>query len=88
MWSHALAVLPQSVLLPESVVLSAPFKILAAFVAINTVIYGTLAAAKALPKVHPPSWFAGRNRRAQNRSIFPEPSGPSAPGSVRSTASR
>lgn len=68
----AAAVVPQGVLLPESVVLSAPFKILAAFVAINTLIYGSLAAAKALPKVHSPSWFGGRNRRAQNRSIFPE----------------
>jgi hypothetical protein len=73
MLSHLAAVVPQGVLLPESVVLSVPFKVLAAFVAINTLVYGTLAAAKALPKVHPPSWLGGRNRRAQNRSIFPEP---------------
>ncbi|HEX7716694.1 MAG TPA: hypothetical protein VF416_05360 [Marmoricola sp.] len=71
--SAAAAVVPQGVLLPESVVQSAPFKVLAAFVAINTLIYGTLAAAKALPKVYAPAWFGGRNRRAQNRSIFPEP---------------
>jgi hypothetical protein len=75
MLTHALAAVPQGVLLPESVVLSAPFKILAAFVAINTVMYGTLAIAKTLPKVHPPSWFGGRNRRAQNRSIVPDTPG-------------
>ena len=73
MLSHAVAMVPQGLLLPESVVLSTSFKILAAFVAINTVMYGTLAVAKTLPKVHLPSWFGGRNRRVQNRSIFPEP---------------
>ncbi|PVU84475.1 hypothetical protein DDP54_00450 (plasmid) [Cellulomonas sp. WB94] len=60
-------------LFPGSVVRSAPFQVLAAFVAINTLVYGTLAAAKALPKVYAPAWFGGRNRRAQNRSIFPDP---------------
>ena len=72
MLSHLATVVPQGVLLPESVVLSAPFKVLAAFVAINTLIYVTLAAAKTLPKVYPPSWFGGRKRRAKNHSIFPE----------------
>ena len=66
------AVVPQGLLFPEAVVLSAPFKILAAFVAINTLIYGSLTAAKALPKFHPPSAFGGRSRRQQNRSIFPD----------------
>ncbi|WP_242448144.1 hypothetical protein [Cellulomonas sp. WB94] len=69
----AAAAVPQGLLFPGSVVRSAPFQVLAAFVAINTLVYGTLAAAKALPKVYAPAWFGGRNRRAQNRSIFPDP---------------
>ena len=63
--------LPAGILFPESVVQSGPFQVLAAVVAINTVMYGALAVAKMLPKVHPPTWFGGRNRRTQNRSIHP-----------------
>ena len=71
--SAALAtLLPAGILFPESVVQSGPFKVLAAVVAINTVMYGALAVAKMLPKVHPPAWLGGRNRRTQNRSIYPD----------------
>lgn len=61
------------ILLPESVLSSGPFTVLAAFVAINTVMYAALAMAKVLPKVYPSSWFGGRNRRLQNRGIVPDP---------------
>ncbi len=60
------------VLLPESVLSSGPFTVLAAFVAINTVMYAALAVAKMLAKVYPSSWFGGRNRRSQNRGIVPD----------------
>lgn len=42
-------------------------------VAINTVTYGALALAKTLPKVYLSDWAGGRNRRAEFRSIYPEP---------------
>lgn len=64
---------PTGMVFPEAVVHSGPFSVLAAFVAINTVMYGALALAKMLPKVYPSSLVRGRNRRAQNRSIHPEP---------------
>ena len=71
--SAALAsLLPAGVLFPESVVQSGSFKVLAAVVAINTVMYGALAVAKMLPRVHPSDWFGGGNRRRENRSIHPD----------------
>ena len=57
---------------PESVLRSNLFAVLAAFVAINTVMYGALALAKMLPKVYPGDWLPSRNRRAQTRSIYPD----------------
>ena len=60
-------------LLPESVLHSGWFAVLAAFVAINTVMYVVLATATMLPKVHVSDWFTSRDRRTQNRSIHPEP---------------
>jgi hypothetical protein len=70
------AVLPTGVLLPASILQSDSFKILATFVALNTLMYATLAVLKVLPKGYALSWFSGRNRRAQNRSIYPEPPDP------------
>jgi hypothetical protein len=67
------AVLPTGVMLPESVLHSDSFKIVATFVALNTVMYATLAAVKMLPRPRTPSWFEGRNRRAQDRGILVEP---------------
>ena len=60
-------------LLPEYVLQSGWFAVLAAFVAINTVMYVVLATATMLPKVHVADWFTSRDRRAQNRSIHPRP---------------
>ncbi len=60
-------------LLPESALHSGWFAVLAAFVAINTVMYVVLATATMLPKVHVADWFTSRDRREQNRSIHPEP---------------
>jgi hypothetical protein len=67
------AVLPTGALLPESILHSDSFKMLATFVALNTLMYVTLAVLKVLPKAYVLSRFSGRNRRTQNRSIYPEP---------------
>ena len=58
--------------LPESVLHSGWFAVLAAFVAINTVMYVALATATMLPKVHVADWFTSRDRRTLNRSIHPD----------------
>jgi hypothetical protein len=67
-----LAVIPMGLLLPETLLHSELFAVLSAFVAINTVIYVTLAVAKVLPKVHLGDWIGSRNRRAETRSIHPD----------------
>lgn len=59
-------------LLPESVLRHDFFAVLAAFVAINTIVYVTLAVAKVLPKVYVTDWIGSRNRRAETRSIHPD----------------
>jgi hypothetical protein len=59
-------------MLPAAILQSQVFAVLAAFVAINTVMYGALALGKMLPKVYPTDWVTSRNRRAENRSIHPE----------------
>lgn len=68
----AVAGVGTGILLSADVLQSGPVTVLAAFVAVNTVMYAALALAKVLPKVYPTSWFGGRNRRAQNRSIHPD----------------
>ena len=60
-------------LLPESVLHTGWFAVLAAFVAINTVMYVVLATATMLPKVHVSDWFTSRDRRTLNRTIHPDP---------------
>jgi hypothetical protein len=62
--------IPAGMLLPESTIHSQAFSVLAAFVAINTVIYGSLAVVKMLPKIYPTSPLGGRGRRSQDRSIY------------------
>ncbi len=47
-------------------------ELLAAFVAINTVMYVALAIAKTLPKVHVRDWLPRGYRRAETRSIYPD----------------
>lgn len=59
-------------LLPTSVLRSELFAVLAAFVAINTVMYAALSLAKLLPKQYPSDWFSSPNRRSESRSIYPE----------------
>uniref|UniRef100_UPI0035670900 hypothetical protein n=1 Tax=Actinotalea sp. TaxID=1872145 RepID=UPI0035670900 len=65
--------LPTGLLLSESILHADGFKVLATFVALNTLMYATLALMKLLPKGYTFSWFRGRNRRSQSRSIYPEP---------------
>lgn len=60
------------VLLPEAVLQSNYFAVLAAFVALNTVMYLALAVAKTLPKMYVSDWVARRNTRSQTRSIYPD----------------
>lgn len=60
------------VLLPESLLRNDLFAVLAAFVAINTIVYVTLAVAKVLPKVYVSDWIGTRNRRSETRSIRPD----------------
>lgn len=65
-------VVPTGILLPETVLHSDLFAILAAFVAINTVIYASLALANVLPKIYVTDWVTNRNRRTETRSIYPD----------------
>jgi hypothetical protein len=63
------------VLLPDSVLKTEFFAVLAAFVAINTLLYVTLSIAKILPKAHPLDWWyrlRHRDRRRATRGIHPE----------------
>ena len=61
------------ILLPESVLSSDWFAVLAAFVAIDTVMYVTLAATKTLPKIHVRDLLPPRNYvRSETRSIHPD----------------
>ncbi|GAA2003161.1 hypothetical protein [Brevibacterium samyangense] len=56
--------------LPESVLHSEWFATLAAFVALNTVVYLCLALCKIFPVPRPA--YRGRSRRAETRSIHPD----------------
>ncbi|MHA7189325.1 hypothetical protein ACX80N_03390 [Arthrobacter sp. MDT2-16] len=69
--SAAGPVIRTGILLPEAVLHTSVFAILAAFVAINTVIYASLALANVLPKIYPTDWVTNRNRRTETRSIYP-----------------
>ena len=60
------------VLLPESTLREEFVAVLAAFVAINTIVYVTLAVAKILPKVYVGDWIGARNRCSETRSIDPD----------------
>ncbi len=68
----AAAVQPWGIVLPESLLRSEGFGVLAAFVAINTVIYVALAVAKVLPKLYVSDLVDTRDRRGESRSIHPE----------------
>ena len=60
------------ILLPEAFLRSNTFAVLAAFVAINTIMYVALAVAVMLPKIHVGDWVLRRYERAETRSIYPD----------------
>lgn len=60
------------VLLPETTLREEFIAVLAAFVAINTIVYVTLAVAKVLPKIYVRDLVDTRNRRSETRSIDPD----------------
>lgn len=60
------------VLLPESTLSTTWFAVLAAFVAINTVMYVALAIARSLPKIFVGDYLPKNYVRAQTRSIYPD----------------
>jgi len=59
-------------LLPESLLRSEWFAVLAAFVAINTTMYVALAIAKVMPKIYAREVVPRRYQRAETRSIHPD----------------
>jgi hypothetical protein len=63
-------VVPAGFLLPESVLHTDVVAVLAAFVAINTLLYLTLAVVKILPR--PRFSWRGRSRRRETRGIHPD----------------
>jgi hypothetical protein len=64
-----------SIVLPQSIMHTPWFAVLSMFVAINTVLYLTLAIIKLLPKAYLSDWVDQRNRRAESRSIYPDDEG-------------
>jgi hypothetical protein len=63
---------PMGLVLPEEFLSSPAFEFLAAFVALNTIMYAALAIAKMLPKVYLSDWVTRRGRRREIRSIHPD----------------
>jgi hypothetical protein len=63
------------VLLPEAIMHSQWFAVLTTFVAVNTVLYLTLAIIKVFPKLYLSDWVVYRGRRSETRSIYPAPEG-------------
>lgn len=63
---------PWGIVFSESALRSEQFAVLAAFVAINTVIYVALAVAKMLPKIYLGDHVPRPSRRSETRSIHPE----------------
>lgn len=60
------------IVFPESLVRSHGFAVLAAFVAINTVVYVALSVAKAMPKVYVRDYLPRTYERSETRSIHPD----------------
>ncbi|MFJ4165445.1 hypothetical protein ACIPY5_07800 [Microbacterium sp. NPDC089698] len=59
-------------LLPESLLASDWFSVLATFVAINTLIYVVLGVIKIVPKFRIRRRHSGASRRSETRSIHPD----------------
>lgn len=68
-----------SILLPESAMHGQWYDVLSMFVAVNTVLYLTLAIIKLLPKAYLSDWVNQRNRREESRSIYPDSQSEAAP---------
>jgi hypothetical protein len=66
-------------ILPNDLMHSHWFAVLTTFVAVNTVLYLTLAIIKILPKAYVSDWVDRRNRRAETRGIYPEVDGQPTP---------
>ena len=64
--------LPMGLVLPEEFLSTPAFQFIAAFVALNTIVYAALAIAKMLPKVYVSDWVVRRGRRQESRSINPD----------------
>ncbi|MDQ1056672.1 hypothetical protein QFZ23_000573 [Arthrobacter globiformis] len=79
----ALAV-PAGMVLPEALLFTDWSRVMAAFVAVNTVMYAALAVAKVLPKLQPPDWRRGQ--RSEPRGIYPD--GQTGPGQAEPESSR
>ncbi|GAB3518181.1 hypothetical protein [Arthrobacter monumenti] len=63
---------PTGILFPEATLQSELFAIMAAFVALNTVMYVALSVAKILPKVYFGDWIRTHKARSETRSIHPD----------------
>ncbi len=63
-------VLPAGILFPVEILQTHGFAVLAGFVAINTIVYVSLAALKIFPA--PRIRYRGRSRRSETRSIHPD----------------
>ncbi len=63
-------------LIPEWTLHTEAFQILATFVALNSLMYATLALLKVLPRGYSIFRSRGRNRRTANRSIYPDAATP------------
>lgn len=70
-------------LLPDSIMHTEWFAALTMFVAINTLLYLTLAVVKLLPKAYLSDWVERRDRRGETRSIHPDADRPAMPDRTR-----
>lgn len=58
--------------LPDRIMRTPWFAALSMFVAVNTLLYLTMAIIKTLPKAYLSDWIDQRNRRSESRCIFPD----------------
>ncbi len=65
-------VITWGILLPDASLRTEFMGVLMAFVALNTVLYVTLALAKLLPKIYLSDFLPGRDRRTETRGIHPD----------------
>lgn len=62
----------EGILLPSSLLSSPFFAVLSTLVALNTLIFVTLAVVKMLPAIQPGDIVGRRGRRKETRSIHPD----------------